>query len=131
MIFLAVNMRKIIALAIYLLAFFCVRLVNRSLRHKLSYLAVFSALSILFNPLVLLRICMLLHLPYAVGGEGVLNGAAGLLALVTGIIAFVHIRNSKEGLQGYPFAIAGIVGGACWLGYWLFVYLRLMLAMDI
>jgi hypothetical protein len=121
--------REVIAVAILVIAYYIIRLLCKSPSCRYSYLAVVSALSVLLNQEVMLWFMRRLDFRYfGYGGEGVRSGAAGLFALVTGIVAIARIRKSEGSLRGYPFAVVGIIGGSSWFGYWAFKYLHLMLS---
>jgi hypothetical protein len=114
------NFYEIIAAAILGLAYCNLRLSRGSSPPRLSFLAVFAALSVLLNPLLIHHVWMYGHFPYIVGVsvDGFHSFAAGVVALIAGIVAVIRIRKSKGKLKGLPFAIIGIVGGFLWAGAW-------------
>jgi hypothetical protein len=115
------NIYEIIAAAIFGLAYCSLRLSRGSSPPRLSFLAVFAALSVLLNPHLIHLVLMRVHFPYIVGrGDSEFRSfAAGVVALIAGIVAVIRIRKSKGGLRGLPFAIIGIVGGFLWAGAWV------------
>lgn len=132
MLFLRLNIYELMAAAVFGLAYFGVCLSGRSVTPRFSYLAVFSALSVFLNPILIHLFLMRVHFPYIVGrGDSELRSfLAGLVTLVTGIVAVVRIRKARGGLRGLPFAVFGIVGGIVWAGGWAAVFFRFMWGMS-
>ncbi len=131
MLFFRLNIYEFIAAAIFILANFGIRLASQPPAPRFSYLAIFAAMSVLLNPLLIHVVLMRLHFPYIVGrGDSELRSfAAGVVALITGIVAVVRIRKSKGKLRGLPFAVVGITGGALWAGAWSAFFLWFMWGM--
>lgn len=125
MLILELNIYEFIAATIFILAYFGTRILNRSASSHLSYLAIFSALNVLLNPQAIHWILMHLHFPYTVGlGDSEFRSfAAGIVSLVSSVVALVRIRRSHGLLRGLPLAIFGIAGGVLWAGLWMVVVL--------
>ena len=119
------NIYELTAAGLFLLAYGGIRLLNHFVSKPLSYLAVFSAMSIVLNPLIIHIVFYRAGLPYVGRGDEELRSfAAGIVTLLTGIIATIRIRRSHGALRGLPFAIAGITGGSVWIGFWIQFYVR-------
>lgn len=128
---LRLNIYELTATVIFLTAYFIIRVLNRSLKRPISYLAVFSAMNVALNPSLIHFVFLHLRSRYAVvrGDEELRSFVAGFIAMATGIIAFIRILRSKQTTQGLPFATAGIIGGSLWAGFWIQLYLRFVWAM--
>ena len=121
------NNYEIKAASIFILGYVAVRLLSLWTSHPLSYLAVFSTLNVILNPLVI-HFAMMRFRPSDVVGLGdseLRSFAAGLVSFVCGIIALVRILRSHGSLRGLPFAAFGVVGGGIWVGYWLIFAYRI------
>ena len=126
-----INIYELVAAAGFLLAYLVLRLANRSYSNSISYLAVFSATSIVLNPYLIEMVFIREHLPFSMvgGNERFRSFLMGIVALITGIIALKRISRSHGELRGRPFAFVGIVGGTAWALYWIQLYLRFAAAM--
>lgn len=122
---------ELIAVAGLLLAYLILRLSNRPGSKSFSYLAIFSATSVVLNPYFLETVFIREHLPFAVvsGSERPRSFVMGVVALLTGIMAIKDILCSQGDLRGLLFAFVGIIGGTIWAVYWIWFYLSFISAM--
>ena len=125
------NISVLVAAGLFLLAYVFVCLLNRSASKSLSYLAVFSAMSVVLNPYLFHIVFLYAGLPFVGrGGDELRSFVAGIITLSTGIIAVIRIRRSHGALRGLPLAIAGIIGGAVWAGFWILFAIRFAWGMS-
>lgn len=129
--FLRLNNYEITAAIAFIFGYAATQLVNRSASPHFSFLAIFAAMNVILNPLVIHLVQMRLHSPFVIGrgDEGLRSFAAGLLSLVTGIIALVRIMKCRSLFRGLPFAVFGIVGGTIWVGFWASLFIRFVSGM--
>jgi len=126
------NNYEIIAGFICILVYISARFLNVSVTPRFSFLAIFSALTVFLNPVVINYVQWHLHSHFAVGigSEELRSFTAGLLSFVCGIVALIRILRSHRSLRGLPFAIVGIIGGAIWAVFWAQLYIRFVSAMS-
>lgn len=93
---------------------------------KISFLAIFAAINVFLNPVVINYVEWHLHSRFAVGvgGEGLRSFADGFISFIAGIVALIRILRSRRSLRGLPFAIVGIIGGVIWAVFWAQLYIR-------
>jgi hypothetical protein len=124
--FLLFNNYELFAAFISILAYVGVRFLNVSVSPRFSFLAIFAAINVFLNPVVINYVEWHLHSRFAVGvgGEGLRSFAAGFISFIAGIVALVRILRSRRSLRGLPFAIVGIIGGVIWAVFWAQLYIR-------
>lgn len=112
---------ELIAIGIFAWIFFKVRYRNATIEVPWSYLAIFSALSVLFNPLLMHLALSLVYYPLTVAGgdDEIRSFLAGVISLLTGIIALVRIRKSRGKIRGSGLARIGVIGGTLWIVGWI------------
>ena len=122
---------EFIAIGIFAWIFFKVRYRNATIEVPWSYLAIFSALSVLFNPLLMHLALSLVHYPLTVarGDDEIRSFLAGVISLLTGIIALVRIRKSRGKIRGSGLARVGVIGGTLWIVGWIAFILWFLLGM--
>jgi hypothetical protein len=125
------NLYEITAIALFVAAYFVVRRLNRAADRRLSYLAVFASLAVVLNPTVLHIVFRATGLPWVARGDSEIRSlAVGAIALAAGIVALVRIRRSRGALTGMPLAIAGVIGGGLWVGFWILLFLAFAIGMS-
>jgi hypothetical protein len=122
---------ELIAIGIFAWIFFKVRYRNATIEVPWSYLAIFSAVSVLLNPLLMHLVLSLVHYPLTVarGDDEIRSFLAGVISLSTGIIALVRIRKSRGKIRGFGLASIGVIGGTLWVVGWIVFILWFLLGM--
>lgn len=112
---------ELIAMGIFLWVYFKVRSRNATMEVTWSYLAIFSALSVLLNPLLMHFALSLVKYPLtgARGDIEIRSFLAGVISLSTGIIVLVRIRKSGGKSRGSGLASIGVIGGTLWVVGWI------------
>jgi hypothetical protein len=113
-------MDDFITAGIFAVVFLCVYYFSRPPAIPVSYLAVFSVLTGLLNPILVRLILVHFHVSrYPWSFSSILRSVATAdVALVIGFIALRRIRNSNGTLRGIALARAGIAAGILWLVLW-------------
>jgi hypothetical protein len=129
--FLLFNNYELCAAFISILVYIGVRFLNVSVTPRFSFLAIFAALNVFLNPVVINYVQWHLHSRFAVGigSEELRSFSAGMLSFICGIVALIRILRSRRSLRGLPFAIVGIIGGAVWAVFWAQLYVRFVSGM--
>jgi hypothetical protein len=110
-----------------LAAWFVVRQLNRGKARRLSYLAVFSALAAVLNPMWVEHFLRVAGLPTVGRGDSEMQSfRTAALAAVAGVIAAVRIARSRRTLWGLPFAGSGVAVATLVVVSWIAVLIALV-----
>jgi len=128
----AVNLYELVILILAWLSFIIVTRLNQHKVQRLSRLAVISAVTGLFNPVVVYAVVSELHcFVYPPQFNPMWSFLFGVIALGGGIVAVVRIRKSHGSKRGKPFCVVGIVTGGLFTVFWIGLLLTLIMAFGV